>query len=131
MTRVSAAFLVAAVLAACTATATPSAAPGVVVNGVRQVCDAAPSSPSPLTCASALAVALPGAGFTTALIDFVEFHYGAYCAPGAPCASAFPNEGYVVVHLKAPGPGLLIQLSADGSGRVTVEYTRPFPSTAP
>ena len=134
MLRLLSSGLMAAALAGCSATATPSAVPGIVVGGVHAVCEAAPTPPLPLTCRAALQAAIPASTYAASDVDFAEFHYGGYCAPGAPCASAFPNTGYVVVHPTRPGgarPIVLIQVSTNASGSVSVDYSRPFPSGAP
>jgi len=134
MLRLGASSLIVLAVGACTATAAPTPVPGTLIAGVHAVCDPLPSPPNPLACSAAVGAALPASGYTTTDLDFVEFHYGSYCAPGVPCASAFPNDGYVVVHPSRAGgarPIVLVQLSADATGRVSVDYSRPFPSGAP
>lgn len=120
ITRLAASVFITIALAACTTTATPSPGPGVVIDGVRVVCDPGPVWPLAPTCSSAIAVALPASLVSPAAIDFVEYHYGAYCTPGAPCASASPNVGYVVMHLQGGAPEVRFSLSADASGKVTL-----------
>lgn len=134
MVRLLSSALIVAALAGCTATVTSSPVPGILIDGVHVLCDAAPATPSPLTCRDALKAAMPASTYAASDVDFAEFHLGAYCAPGAPCASAPTNMGYVVVHPTRPGgarPIVLIQLSADASRTVMVDYSRPFPSGAP
>jgi len=79
------------------------------------------------TCAAAISAA----GLSQSGIDFVQYHFGRYCAPGAPCPSAPPNYGYLVVHFKASSSVILIQVQADASGKVTVVDFQPFSSIPP
>jgi hypothetical protein len=110
------------VVSACTAA--PTARPGVPIDGVNVVCDASQAWPSAPTCAAAIAAAVPTAGYAASQIDYAEYHYGDACPPGAPCASAPPNVGYVLIHLKSSGP-VQVALSADSSGKVTVVGVLP------
>lgn len=132
MTRVAGSILAVIALAACTATATPSSIPGTVLSGgFDLVCDKASTWPLAPTCAAAANAALPPApGIDPSAIDNVEYRFGAYCAPGVPCASAPPNYGYLIVRLKAGGL-LLVTVSADAGGKVTIESSQPFASTPP
>ena len=120
MNRPAATLLLALVLAACTSA--PSPPPGVPIDGVNAICDGGPIWPLAPTCSAAIAAALPASGFAASAIDFAEYHYGANCPPGAPCASAPPNAGYLLIHVKTGGD-VLVALSADRSGRVSVVGT--------
>ena len=101
------------------------------MDGVNVVCDAGPSWPLAPTCDAAIAAALPAANQSASAIDFVEYHFGSYCPPGVPCGSAFPSSGYLIVRLKANGAVVLVTVSADASGRVSVGSPQPFASTPP
>lgn len=125
-------LLLAAVLAlgGCATTASSTYDAGVRIDGVTVICDPGPVWPLAPTCRAALTAALAASGFAPADIAYAQYRYGSYCAPGAPCASAPPNFGYVVFWTN--DPPVLVQLSADPEGHVTVLYKQaPFSSAVP
>lgn len=128
MNRLVTSVLVAMVLTACTST--PTARPGVPIDGVNVVCDTSQPRLSAPTCAAAVGAALPASGYAASAIDYAEYHYGRDCPPGALCAVPPPNVGYLLIHLKS-GLDVQVALSADANGKVTVEGFGPAPSAAP
>jgi hypothetical protein len=132
MTRVAALIFAVIALGACATTTSPTPVPGTLLRGgFDLLCDKASTWPLAPTCAAAANAALPPApGVDAGAIDNVEYRFGAYCPPSAPCMSAPPNYGYLIIRLKAGGV-LLVTVSADAAGKVTVESSQPFASTPP
>ena len=128
MARLAASLLAAIALAGCaTPLTTPSPVAGVVIDGVNAVCDSSPDWPLAPTWAAAIA----GAELSQSGFDYVDYHFGSYCPPAASCASSPPNYGYLVAHLHASSSVILIQVSVDASGKVTVVDFQPFSSAPP
>lgn len=125
MKRLATSILAALALAACAPGPTP--VPGTPIAGVNVVCDSSTAWPLAPTCSAAIAAALTALGHADLAIDYAEYHYGDNCPPGAPCASAPPNVGYLLIHLKSRGD-VQVALSADPSGKVTVDGFGPVPS---
>lgn len=101
--------------------------------GVLGLTDGGSPIPAHLTCKAAIAAARAAVvgRLTDVPIVGTEFHFRRWCPPGFFCALTTDDDGYVVVHLYYGRPDLLVQVSADANGNVTVNYAGPFPSTVP
>jgi len=123
-------------------TRTPSPSPSAsVATGPTISCDPVPDhwlpadaagSPLPvkLTCANAVAAAEAAIGPQSG-ISVIEFHYFFWCAPGRYCGITTANNGHVIVHLTGGRPDILVEVWADGVGRVTASSPEPMPSPSP
>lgn len=60
----------------------------------------------------------------------IEFHFGRYCPPGMRCPAPLPNRGFVIFRTDGSRADLLVSVSADAAGVVTVLAVGPFPSPA-
>ena len=83
-----------------------------------------------LTCENAVAAAKAVVGPQPALA-YIEFGIGFWCPPGASCAVALPNRGFVVFHRKSLLPDLLVNVTEDDTGKVTATQPRPLPLPSP
>lgn len=145
-------------VAACAPTVPPSSSPSVPASPTPAstspgptatpsvpfalVCDPTPASlgttdagspiPVHLTCQAAIAATsiAVSAQISESAITGMAFHFRRWCPPGVFCAFSNDDDGYVVVHTIGAAD-LLVQVSADASGHVRVEYAGPFPSTDP
>lgn len=115
----------------------PSPSPSTAV-APKVVCDhGAPSSagtddsgspiPVTLTCENAVAAAEAVVGPDPA-IAYIEFDYRRWCPPGMFCVLSTWNDGHVIFHMNGLRPDILVQVVADGAGRVTASSPQPMPS---
>ena len=108
--------------------------PAAVCDGTKPasagVDEAGSPIPVTLTCEAAVAAARALAG-PGVVADRIEFAYGYYCPPGYFCVASGPNEGHVIFRRPAPGPDLVVQVSADPAGRVTAQGPVPVPTPSP
>ena len=122
--------LIVGVLTACAPAVTPSA----VAQGVSSCEELSMAYSSPavhLRCAAALdaAQAAVASQIPASEVTGIDFHYGAWCPPGAFCGPfGDVNIGYVLFHDRAPRPNLVVLVSADDSGAVTVTSVEPLPN---
>lgn len=130
--------LIVGVLTACAPAPAPPTLPAVTPSAVAQgviACEELSmpySSPAVhLRCAAALdaAQAAVASQLPASEVTGIDFHYGAWCPPGASCGpSGNPNIGYVRFHDRAPNPDLVVLVSADESGAVTVTSVERLPN---
>ena len=84
-----------------------------------------------LTCENAVAAANTVVGPDPA-VAYIEFTYGDFlCPPNTPCPALPPNTGYVVFHRKGLLPEILVEVTADETGKVTASEPTPLPSPSP
>ena len=82
-----------------------------------------------LTCQRAVAAAEALVGAVRDVAS-IEFAYGPWCPPGAFCALILPNTGHVIFRLRGSQTDLLVDVSADASGKVTASAPIPIPSAS-
>jgi len=83
-----------------------------------------------LTCEDAVEAATAALPAGHLPIVAIEFHFGAYCPPGAHCPFADPQNGYVVfvTASRGPQPGIWLGVAANEAGGVRITAgAQPFP----
>jgi hypothetical protein len=117
-------------LSACVSSPSPmpsTAGPSIVGPVPQVICDPAPVPPVPLMCDAAITEAMAALSQGPWAIETLHFHYGSYCAPDAPCASSFPNVGYVEVRLRGQAAEVAVSVEATADGVVVGSSPAPYP----